>query len=70
MIKANVVNMRHYYFLFTILFIFGTSVIAQQKKYDVAAYVWPAYHNEPRFQKEMNIFHDGKGEWEAVYSQT
>ena len=38
-----------------------------QKKYDVAAYVWPAYHNEPRFQKEMNIFHDGKGEWEAVY---
>ena len=59
--------MKRYYLLFAILFIFGTSVIAQQQKYDVAAYVWPAYHNEPRFQKEMNIFHDGKGEWEAVY---
>ena len=32
------------YSLFAILFIFGTSIIAQQQKYDVAAYVWPAYH--------------------------
>ncbi len=31
-------------------------------KYDVAAYVWPAYHNEPRW-KELGIFADGKGEW-------
>ena len=35
-------------------------------KYDVAAYVWPAYHNEPRW-KELGIFADGKGEWQNVY---
>ena len=35
-------------------------------KYDVAAYYWPAYHPDPRF-KEINVFPDGKGEWEAVY---
>ena len=47
---------------------FGLSVFSQrtQPQYDVAAYVWPAYHDDPRFD-EMNIFHDGKGEWEAVY---
>ena len=39
-----------------------------RQKYDVAAYIWPAYFNEPRFQSEMGIFHDGKGEWEAVYN--
>ena len=33
-----------------------------RQKYDVAAYIWPAYFNEPRFQSEMGIFHDGKGE--------
>jgi len=35
-------------------------------KYDVAAFVWPAYHDAPRY-KEIGIFKDGKGEWEAVY---
>ncbi|MBE6397129.1 MAG: hypothetical protein E7046_09015, partial [Lentisphaerae bacterium] len=35
-------------------------------KYDVAAYVWPAYHNEPRW-KELGIFADGKGEWQNLY---
>ena len=35
-------------------------------KYDVAAFVWPAYHNDPRFA-EIGIFPDGVGEWEAVY---
>jgi hypothetical protein len=42
----------------------GTSA---QKQYDVAAYVWPAYFNEPRFG-EIGVFPDGKGEWEAIYS--
>jgi hypothetical protein len=41
----------------------GTSA---QKQYDVAAYVWPAYFNEPRFG-EIGVFPDGKGEWEAIY---
>lgn len=53
-------------YLFVFLLVFCASAFAQQK-YDVAAYVWPAYHDEPRFKQEMNIFHDGKGEWEAVY---
>ena len=35
-------------------------------EYDVAAYVWPAYHNEPRW-KELGLFADGKGEWQNVY---
>ncbi len=34
--------------------------------YDIAAYVWPAYHNEPRW-KELGIFADGKGEWQNLY---
>jgi hypothetical protein len=35
-------------------------------KYDVAAYYWPAYHPDPRF-KDIHVFPDGKGEWEAIY---
>ena len=35
-------------------------------KYDVAAFYWPAYHPDPRF-KDINVFPDGKGEWEAIY---
>jgi hypothetical protein len=38
-----------------------------QKKYDIAAYVWPAYFNEPRFA-DIGVFPDGKGEWEAIYN--
>lgn len=34
--------------------------------YDVAAFYWPAYHHDSRF-KEINVFQDGKGEWEAIY---
>lgn len=35
-------------------------------KYDVAAFYWPAYHPDPRF-KDIHVFPDGKGEWEAIY---
>ena len=35
-------------------------------KYDVAAFYWPAYHPDPRF-RDINVFPDGKGEWEAIY---
>ena len=34
--------------------------------YDVAAFYWPAYHPAERF-KEISVFPDGKGEWEAIY---
>ncbi len=34
--------------------------------YDIAAYYWPAYHPEPRWQ-ELGVFKDGKGEWQNVY---
>lgn len=40
---------------------------AQKPGYDVAAYIWPAYHDEPRY-KEIGIFPDGVGEWEAIYN--
>lgn len=36
-------------------------------KYDVAAFIWPAYHDEPRYQ-EIGLFADHKGEWEAIYN--
>ena len=35
-------------------------------RYDVAAYVWPAFHPAPRW-KELGIFADGKGEWQNLY---
>ena len=34
--------------------------------YDVAAFVWPAYHPEPRWA-ELGIFKAGKGEWQNVW---
>ena len=37
--------------------------------YDVAAYVWPAYHPAGRWA-ELGIFKDGKGEWQNVYEST
>lgn len=40
---------------------------SKPQKYDVAAYVWPAYHNDPRWA-EIGIFPDGKGEWETIYN--
>ena len=51
--------------LCAILFFFSCSVNAQ-KKYDIAAYVWPAYYHEARFA-DIGVFPDGKGEWEAIY---
>ena len=36
-------------------------------RYDVAAYIWPAYHDDPRYQ-EIGLFADHKGEWEAIYN--
>lgn len=42
----------------------GASVFAA--KYDVAAYVWPAYHPCPRWA-ELGLFKDGKGEWQNLY---
>ena len=41
-------------------------ISAAAADYDVAAYVWPAYHNEPRWA-ELGIFADGKGEWQNLY---
>ncbi len=38
----------------------------KKQKYDVAAIVWPAYQNEPRW-KELGIFSHGCGEWQNVY---
>jgi len=42
---------------------------AAAAEYDVAAYVWPAYQPEPRWQ-ELGIFGDGKGEWQNLYEAT
>ena len=42
------------------------AICAGAAEYDVAAYVWPAYHNEPRW-KELGLFADGKGEWQNLY---
>jgi len=39
---------------------------APPTKYDVAALVYPGYHPDPRWQKELGIFHEGIGEWQNV----
>lgn len=46
--------------------LFTTGANAQKRAYDVAAFVWPAYHPSARFS-EIDVFPDGKGEWEAIY---
>jgi len=38
---------------------------SSEEEYDVAAFVWPAYHNDPRWA-EIGIFPEGDGEWETV----
>ena len=43
------------------------SACTAPQAYDVAAYIWPAYHDEPRYQ-EIGLFADHKGEWEAIYN--
>ncbi|WP_310558617.1 glycoside hydrolase family 99-like domain-containing protein [Flavobacterium sp.] len=59
-------------YAFCLVFCFGfQSNIAQKTKqkktkYDVAAFYWPAYHPDSRF-KDIGVFPDGKGEWEAIY---
>ena len=47
----------------------GASWAAEPRGYDVAAYVWPAYQDEPRW-KELGIFGDGMGEWQNLYEAT
>ena len=42
------------------------SVNSLAASYDVAAYVWPAYHPAVRWA-ELGIFKDGKGEWQNLY---
>ena len=45
-----------------------TTVNARKRQsYDVAAYIWPAYHDEPRYQ-DIGLFPDHKGEWEGIYN--
>ena len=51
-------------FLLTILLMAGTIIT---RAYDVAAYIWPAYHDEPRYQ-DIGLFPDHKGEWESIYN--
>jgi len=41
-------------------------VAAAEREYDVAAYVWPSYQNDPRWQKDLGIFKKGIGEWQNV----
>ena len=45
------------------------AIDAMAAGYDLAAFVWPAYHNEPRWA-ELGIFADGKGEWQNLYEST
>lgn len=47
--------------------LFMAASCSRPQKYDVAAYIWPAYHNDPRWA-EIGLFPDGKGEWEAIYN--
>ena len=53
-----------------LILLFAPDVQGQEMKgsgkYDVAAFYWPAYHPDPRF-RDINVFPDGKGEWEAIY---
>jgi hypothetical protein len=59
-------------FLYTAV-VFAMGILAlnaqsiKQQHYDIAAYVWPAYQPEARF-KDIGVFKDGKGEWEAIYN--
>ncbi len=49
--------------LLLLFFILSAHCVAA---FDIAAYYWPAYHNEPRW-RELGIFGDGRGEWQNVY---
>lgn len=41
------------------------NAVTQSAHYDVAAIVWPAYQNDPRW-KELSLFPEGEGEWQNV----
>lgn len=66
--KAKVIQYRSVSLLVLLL---SCLLASAQKKpsqnYDVAAFVWPAYQPAPRF-KDIGVFKDGKGEWEAIYN--
>lgn len=52
-------------FLFCLFAVFSLTSVHAQKKYDVAAFVWPSYHPDDR----AKIFWpDGIGEWQTVLS--
>ena len=38
-----------------------------KKHYDIGAYYWPAYHDEPRWRRFMP---KGEGEWQTVRETT
>ncbi|EIP98589.1 hypothetical protein OpiT1DRAFT_03048 [Opitutaceae bacterium TAV1] len=40
-----------------------SSISSQPRPYDIAAYYWPAYHDEPRWRRFMP---EGDGEWEIM----
>ena len=50
--------------LYSFILLLPTNIFAQQK-YDVAAYVWPAYYPDERAQI---FWPDGIGEWQTVIS--
>ncbi|GAA4777706.1 glycoside hydrolase family 99-like domain-containing protein [Olivibacter ginsenosidimutans] len=49
-----------------VLFFLKVGAQSGNTTYDIAAFYWPGYHPELRF-KDIHIFPDGKGEWEAIY---
>jgi len=52
---------------FTLAVVLSTAVSCKVKSdYDVAAYIWPAFHDDPRWA-EIGLFPEGKGEWESIY---
>ncbi|SDE58291.1 Glycosyltransferase WbsX [Mucilaginibacter pineti] len=69
--EVNKKKQKFVKYLFTTL-AFITCIMAAhaqpaEQQYDVAAYVWPAYQPDARF-KDIGVFKDGKGEWEAIYN--
>lgn len=41
--------------------------VSRMKKYDIAAYIWPAFHHEPRAER---FWSEGDGEWYTVRRAT
>ena len=50
---------------FILLLIVFPFVLSAQKKYDIAAFVWPSYHPDDRAKV---FWPDGIGEWQTVMS--